>query len=453
RQFMMISGGIESSGLMNSYAIDEGFKDASGNQDVSYLTYNSPRAEWSMNWVGYSGFNGVMVKSDEMRDLGPAAREALLRYVECGGALVVAGQWDVPEQWRERTISLGKNDFGVYFAGFGVIVVTGVTPLEQITVNQWEYIKRLFEGSRPIDKPYYNLLQINKDFSVVERIGIPVRGLFALMLAFVFFIGPINLFWLARPGKKIRMLWTVPLISLITCLTVAGFALFSEGVNATTRTEGITILDEAAHRATTIGWTAYYSPITPGEGLHFSYDTELIPQGIDGWLGGNGRAIDLSSDQNLVSGWIVARVPAYFKFRKSEMRRERLKIRQTAEGDVSVVNGLGAGIKQLWFADRSGKIHSGQMIEPGAQVNSKGSGLHAAGKEGAMRAIYYAPDWLERIDYVEKHPAEFLTPGTYLAVLDASPFVETALRNVKTHKAHALVFGIGMENIDPQREP
>src|SRR5262249_31370943 len=54
RQFMMISGGIESSGLMNSYAIDEGFKDASGNQDVSYLTYNSPRAEWSMNWVGYS---------------------------------------------------------------------------------------------------------------------------------------------------------------------------------------------------------------------------------------------------------------------------------------------------------------------------------------------------------------------------------------------------------------
>jgi hypothetical protein len=270
-----------------------------------------------------------------------------------------------------------------------------------------------------------------------------VRGLFALMLAFVFLIGPINFFWLARPGKKIRMLWTVPVISLFTCLAVSGFALFGEGVKATTRTEVFTILDEAAHRATTIGWMAFYSPVTPGDGLHFNYDTELIPLGLFEWNSGNNRSMDFSKDQQLESGWIAARIPTFFKFRKSELRRERLTVTPTPGNHFSVVNGLGAKIEKLWYADHTGRVHSTEGIEAGAQANLKNAMVNATGGPEAFREILREHDWLERMNFVSQNAERFLMPGTYLALLDRAPFVEPGLSNVKEHKARTLVFGIG----------
>ena len=44
------------------------------------------------------------------------------------------------------------------------------------------------------------------------------------------------------------------------------------------RAEGLTVLDEAAGRASTVGWIGFYTPLAPRDGLHFSPDTELTPQ-------------------------------------------------------------------------------------------------------------------------------------------------------------------------------
>jgi hypothetical protein len=43
---------------------------------------------------------------------------------------------------------------------------------------------------------------------------------------------------------------------------------------------------------------------------------------------------------------------------------------------------------------------------------------------------------------MEVNPREALAAGCYLAVLDASPFVEEGLRDVKTRKVKTLVYGI-----------
>ncbi len=487
RLYLLLGREIEKSGVMNADPVNEGFKPPYGDNDVAYINYKSPPAEWSANWVGYSGLDGAVATADELRAMPEPARTALLRYVECGGVLIVAGQWEMPDPWRAKRTRISEvtpnpepdherpggrrpmiirpdgtveavketstttgleltNNLESHSVGFGKIIVTGAADLAQITADEWRQIKLLFEDSRPSNKPYYNLSQMNKDFPVIERIGIPVRGLFALMLVFVFLIGPINLFWLARDGKKMRMLWTVPAISLVTCLAVAGYALFGEGVSATTRTEAFTILDETSHRATTLGWTAFYSPVTPGDGLHFSTDTALDLQNPQWWAGGGARTMDYSNDQHLVSGWVTARVPTYFKFRKSETRRERLTIRTPANGRVSVVNGLGAAIRQIWYADRTGKVHTVEAIEAGAQATLDDAGLKASGSADSLRNLYRSHDWLERMKYAEGHPAEFLTPGAYLAVLDASPFVESGLSDVKERKARTLVYGVGIES-------
>jgi hypothetical protein len=332
------------------------------------------------------------------------------------------------------------------YVGFGRLTILDAAKVKSMPPAQWSAIKFGLRGSRPMEKPYKDIVDINKDFPVIERIGIPVRGLFILMLVFVIAIGPINLIWLARKRRKIWMLWTVPAIALITCLAVTSFALFGEGVSATSRAESFTILDESSHRASTIGWTAFYAPITPSEGLHFSYDTELTPVAPDAFYynhrAGN-STIDLSNDQHLDSGWVTARVPAFFKFRKSETRRERLTIRHDGDGAISVVNGLGADVRKLWLADRNGNVYEASGIRAGAEAKLSPAPLKFGANEAALRELFATNDWLGKMNDVHMNPQNFLAPGCYLAALDASPFVEEGLKNVKTRKGRALVYGVG----------
>src|SRR5205807_2362189 len=102
----------------------------------------------------------------------------------------------------------------------------------------------------------------------------------------------------------------------------------------------------------------FYSPLTPGDGLHFGPETELTFQGgEDIYYGkrgygyeeeprGGGKAftLDWSIDQHLARGWVSARLPAHFRLRKSEVQRERVTVHRDKDGNLSAVNGLGAEI-------------------------------------------------------------------------------------------------------------
>jgi hypothetical protein len=462
--YLLSSRDVEKMGLMNEASALEGFKNASGEREVAYLSYKSPTSEWSGNWVGYSGFDAVALTAEELREAPDAVRSALWRFAECGGSLLIIGAWEIPPQWRSRRLNSLEVEIGAdrsvtrkevppalsdtaqtYNVGFGQVTMIAAAGVKNLLPAQWRGIKQSWENSRPADEHYYDIVGINKDFPVVEQIGIPVRGLFVLMLAFVVVIGPVNLIWLARRRKKIWMLWTVPVIALVACLAVTGFALLGEGVSATSRAQSFTILDESSHRATTIGWTAFYAPIAPREGLHFGYDTELAPVTPEAWRyrgGGGDRTIDFSNDQHLDSGWITARVPAYFKFRKSETRRERLTIRRLGDS-ISVVNGLGADINALWVADRDGKIYSAKEIRAGAETKLGPTGFGIDENKLHLRWLFTTGNWLGMMDATVGVPQRYLAPGCYLAALDRSPFVEEGLKGVETRKGRALVYGVG----------
>src|SRR5690606_9946427 len=131
---------------------------------------------------------------------------------------------------------------------------------------------------------------------------------------------------------------TTPAIAALFSVGVFGYAVVAEGWDAHARTEALTLLDQTSRRATTLGWIAFYSPLTPSGGARFSNATELAPQ-VSSW-DDEGRAYDLDStnDQHLAAGWIAARVPAHFQLRKSERRRERLAVSRDGQGRLVVVN-------------------------------------------------------------------------------------------------------------------
>jgi hypothetical protein len=407
-----------------------------------------PPARWSSTWLAYTSYDGIVLQGGELDKAPPPVREALWSYVESGGSLTVLGKARLPESWQARQEQ--KNGLTCYFPGLGECLVSSDEKVEMLSPEQVHRMIRSWDESA---RPWMRMQTVsdaNRSFPVVEDLTIPVFGLFVLMLLFAIGIGPVNLYVLTRKKRRIWMLWTVPAIALVTCLAVLGYMVVSEGWRGHTRVEGLTILDEASHRASTIGWIGFYTPVAPSAGLHFSADTELTPQlGSDRYSyrrTAAARTLDWTKDQHLASGWVTARVPAYFKVRKSESRRERVGLHREKDGSLTAVNLLGTDISQLWLADRDGKLYGAGRIPAGGKAALAVKGT-VAGTPAALRAAYNQ-DWLGLYGKLTARPGDYLMPGSYLAALQTTPFLEEAMPGASAHNSRALVVGIMKEGGD-----
>ncbi len=331
-----------------------------------------PVSKWSTSWLGFSRYDGVVVTGDDIQRMTPDVQSALWRYVECGGALFVLGGRELPESWRVAESLKAKRSADapglmVYDVGFGRCIVSSEINPKNLGQHHWWLVVASWLKTATPWRWEGVVEKANTMFPVVAGMGIPVRGLFFLMLLFAVVIGPVNLIVLSRKKRRIWMLWTTPVVSVVACLAVFVYATFAEGWQRRVRTEGLTILDERVHRATTIGWTAFYSALTPSDGLRFGYETELTPL-AESMTTNTPRTVNWTHDQHLEKGWITARVPAHFMIRKSELRRERVTIRRGADNDLRIVNGLGADINQFWLAEVDGAMYSASNIPAGAEA-------------------------------------------------------------------------------------
>lgn len=424
---------------------------APGGRGFSFHSTFDPVATWSKNWLGYSCFDGIVLRGKELDAATPEVQAALWQYVECGGSLLVLGEAKLSESWNSTRNAIGNSNLSVYSPGFGQCLVHG-NDIKSWEAGDWARIARMWEESAAPFNLSRSPSNMQASFPVVENMGVPVRGLFILMLVFAILIGPVNLYLLSRKKRRIWLLWTVPCFSLITCLAVFGFMVVSEGWTGHVRTEGLTILDETSKRASSIGWQGFYCPMTPGDGLHYGYETELIPQlGSDHRRyrpeAGSSRSMDWTDDQHLESGWITARVPAFFQIRSGEKRRERIVARMSGE-TASMVNGLGAAIQTIWLADKQGNIYTASDIPPGGEMALKREdNRQAVGKAEVLRT-WFALDWLTLIDGMTRNPDQYLRPGTYLAVFDETPFFEKGLRHAQSRKGRSIVFGVMQEPLE-----
>ena len=347
---------------------------------------------------------------------------------------------------------------GGYFVGRGHAVASGAK-----NEADWGAAARRLAGLRLLlSREYANSKPNDPHNLLVAESRVPVRGMFALVLLFAVGIGPANLWLLTRYKRRIWLWWDVPAISLLTCLAVFGYSVFSEGWRGHGKTASMTLLDQRTHRTTTFGYASYYCPLTPSSGPHFGADTDvtLIEQsstyGPDPYGRGrtnlNARYVDFSSDQHFAGGWVRARVPAYFPFCKNEDRRERLNF--SMKGNIpSVVNALGADIDRLYWADASGKIFAGRDIAAGAEkalaasAAAETSILPAAQERAVLHdaiGVNIAGGLFPLLDRYQSDnsPARWLMPGAYIAYLRKSPFVEASLEGTPAEDTVAIVYGI-----------
>ncbi len=406
-----------------------------------FIKSEAPASAWSNNWLAYSRYDGIVLTAADMQAMPAAVSSALLQYVQCGGSLLVIGQWDMPAAWKSEETALGPLRF--HYIHFGVCAVSETPDFKPWERAVWE--KLIQDAWRPTALEAQKRMTIadaNTDFPVV-KLTMPVRGMFGLVLLFAITIGPVNLLMLSRKRKMIWMLWIVPAVSIAASAGVFLYAFLAYGWREQLRSQMITCLDEKADSATTSGICAFYCPLTPRGGLHFDYETEVTPMGLEERRGGRARTVDWTNGQHLGVGWVTARVPAHFLLRKSQVRRERIEITKTRDNGFSALNGLGADIQELWYADSDGRIYKAEKIAAGtkAVLTPSPDSVPSDVRPEIWRATY-GMDWVSGSNTIIQNPEKHLRANSYIAVLDDLVFVEQPLRNVKTENSKSVVFGI-----------
>ncbi len=414
----------------------------------TFLRSELPVGQWSPNWLGYSGFDVVVVTEQDVAQMPPEVQLALRRYLECGGTLVVHAK-QVPAPFAQG--GFADRD-GVYAVGLGFAVATLRGSRADWGATYTKLTELPKERYQPLDAPPNNLYGL-----LVAETVVPVRGLFLLVLLFSVGIGPANLWLLSRYKRRVWLWWNVPALALLTCLVIFGYSLVSEGWTGHGRTASVTLLDERSHRATTFGCISYYCPLTPASGPHFSQDTDatLLTERQDMFgprLASGLRVVDWTGDQHLASGWVNARSAAYFQFRKNEDRRERLTITQQADGGLAVLNALGADIQRLYVADAAGHVFEGRGIPAGAQRPLAATEVRPESRRPTtyVRELFYHQGLLAGLNAAghESSPGAKLAPGTYIAYLQRSPFVGASLAGTESEDSLAIVYGICKEQED-----
>jgi hypothetical protein len=422
--------------------------------------------EWSTNWLGYTRYDGVVVTADDLRGMPTEVRNALGQYVECGGSLFVIGpDPTLPGPWKFQRVALVRlawpqesppPPLSVAAPGFGQCFITDARDLSPFPTT---VLRPVIESWNATAQPWQRVREpgdANRAFPVVDDVGVPVKGLLALMLVFAIVIGPLNMFWLARKKRKLWLFWTVPLISFVTCFAVISFMAVTEGWQGRSRIEGFTVLDENSRRASTLGWTGFYTPLLPRGGLHFSNETEVSYQngGDDYGYGyrsrrsaGSALTMDWTKDQHLASGWLTPRVPAHFVLRRSELRRERMTITKAADGSVEAVNGLGADLSEFWYRDEAGNVFRAESIAAGGRATLKPIPRPTPPGPASLRVVYTG-DWSALGERMKFEGPGLLQPRTYLAVMESAPFVDDGMPGASVRKTRSAVYGILKEGGD-----
>lgn len=387
------------------------------------------------NWLGYTSLRGVVLGPPEWQELTQAQKSALLTWTAAGGDLFFV-DGDVrtllpsavvyPANAADRMMA--RHLFGRVYGVTSASVATGLTDLLTATEGNRDMAVALPANSAP-------------DWGLIERRGfrlripgidgVPTRVYLGILLLFSLVIGPLNYWILWRRKQQVLMVITVPVISAVFILLLGGYAIAGEGFRVQGRAVTFTMLDQATKQAATRATaTLYAAGLLPSDGVTFGRDVAVWAVGADGIGVRDRMEVDLTDAQQFSDGVLQARSPTNFDQAVVRSARERLTF-DHANGAVSVTNGLEANMLRLVYRDGDVVYRLDTPLAAGAkQVMTR----------TAATASLPLPEGLpipgKFFGLFQNQPS-----GSYLAVLDRSPFWEPGVPHLTELGSAHIVLG------------
>ena len=388
------------------------------------------------NWLGYTSLRAVVIGPDEWRQLDDAQKSALLTWTACGGDLMlVDGDLGVlfpdgpplpagTENGAVRGYFFGRihrpTSASIGTAGLASVLAAA----QKVQDANWALPANGALDWGKIAGRGFRLLIPGVD-------GVPARAYLSILIVFSLLIGPVNYWLLWRKRQQVLLVLTTPLISAMFIVVLAAYVVAGEGIGVRGRAATFTILDQVRQQASTRGSVSLYAAgMTPAGGLRFPRDAAVFPIGPDGTGSRDRQTLDLSDGQRFSGGLIQARSPGNFEQIGFRTARERLSFNREGNG-LTVVNGLGATVSMLVYRDRDQAYSLTDPVPHGGKATMKAGALAAGNVVPADLPLS------SRFVHLLGHqPA-----GSYLAVLERSPFWEPGVSSVIERGSFHLVLG------------
>ena len=174
----------------------------------------------------------------------------------------------------------------------------------------------------------------------------------------------------------------------------------------------------------------YAAGTAPWDGLRFARDEAVYTIGPGGTGSREAQMLDLTEAQRFASGVIQARSATNLETIGFRPARERLTFSREADG-ITVLNGLGVPIRALTYRTGNRLHHLPDPVMPGEKGRLVAGGVRTAGLIPAD--VPQAPRFQALF---QRQP-----DGSYLAVLDRSPFWTAGVSDVDERDSFHVVIG------------
>lgn len=178
------------------------------------------------DWRGYSGLTQLWMDESEWQTLRPAAKAAILDWVAMGARVYLLAPDASAE--RAKTLALPAKVKDSHPHGAGDIMLMAwdgkALPLDSVVRE----IRSAEAASTRRQLGEYDAKWALRDLAgdLTLKSGL----IFGFITVFGILIGPVNLFWLAPAGRRQRMFWTTPLLSLGGSLLLLAIMVLQDGV-------------------------------------------------------------------------------------------------------------------------------------------------------------------------------------------------------------------------------
>jgi hypothetical protein len=399
-------------------------------------------AQLPSDWLGYTGLDGLILDEPAWKALTSAQRQALVAWIRLGGRLDLYGEKEIDPASLDlplsdpvgedsgRSLSLGSIHFRTWDG-------------REVPENHLAFFRKIPQGSESLDKDYDLKWKLLADFGTKEFNPLLV---FLLLLVFAILVAPVNLFYLAKPGRRHRLFITTPIISVSTCLLIILIIFFIDGVGGN-------------------GHRVVLADLQPGENENRLYVTQeqvsrtgvMVNSGF-----APGRIYDLNpanlptsqfnpfsqsgkrSATYVMTGgrysgeFFRSRSEQAFSLRTAEPGRARIDYQGEENGTPVLVSNLAQEILDFHYRDANGShwvTPEGTVVGPGQRIPLE--------KSDQVRRPGWIEDSISRFSQTSQNRIRALLDSDrfFARVRDPEALALPTHRGIRWQKTHLLVTG------------
>ena len=198
--------------------------------------------------------------------------------------------------------------------------------------------------------------------------SVPVGGFVTIAVLFAVLVGPVNLWWCARRGRRALLLVTTPLLSVIASVLLLGYGLIADGLALRRVAEQLVVLDPQHDRAAIWTRMSVFAGLAPGA-IAIDPDDLLqiqVRQADDRRELSDARLEWFDGGQVATGSWIPARSNRQLALTTVRPERRRLQLVSTADG-VQLTNGFDRPLTAFAWRDAQGQPWQlMETVAPGA---------------------------------------------------------------------------------------